>query len=183
MAPDVTAPGDHPCREPRARCPAGGLASSFVSPTRPHIRVKAFAVLLDEAGTHHVVWRGHDPSKVPGDFHRLLGGHVEEGERSEAAVVREIGEELGATLVEPRLLGVLENIYVFDGTPGHEVVFVYAGRLAEGDVVPREGATYVDGTEPIRVEWRPVDDAGFDVPLYPDGLGDLLRLLEGDAPG
>jgi ADP-ribose pyrophosphatase YjhB (NUDIX family) len=143
---------------------------------RPSIRVKAFADLRNRAGTHRLVWRGHDRATGQ-DFHRLLGGHVEQGERSEAAVVREIAEELGATLLEPRLLGVVENIFVFDGQPGHEVVFVYAGRLAEGDHVPAEGGTYVDGEAEIHVEWRPVDDAGLDTPLYPEGLTDLLEAV------
>lgn len=140
---------------------------------RSHIRVKAFAVLRNAAGTHHLVMRWHDATKGE-DFHRLLGGGVELGERSEAAVVREIAEELGATLLEPTLMGVLENIFEFAGERGHEVVFVYAGRLAEGDHVPPEGGTYADNGVPMRVEWRPLDDAGIDVPLYPDGLRELL---------
>lgn len=140
---------------------------------RPRIRVKALAVLCNAAQSHHLVIRWHDAAKGE-DFHRLLGGGVEPGERSEAAVVREIAEELGATLLEPVLVGVLENIFEFEGEPGHEVVFVYAGHLAEGDHVPQEGATYADNGVPMRVEWRPLDDADVDVPLYPDGVRELL---------
>ena len=147
----------------------------------PQIRVKAFAVLLDATGTRHVVWRGHDGGRGQ-DFHRLLGGHVELGERTEVAVVREIAEELGATLLEPRLLGVLENIYEFEGEPGHEVVFVYAGHLAEGDVVPPEGATYHDNGDPIHVEWRSLADPPPGVPLYPDGLTELLAVTGTTGP-
>ncbi|HET7328347.1 MAG TPA: NUDIX domain-containing protein [Nocardioidaceae bacterium] len=136
------------------------------------IQVKAFAVLLDERGTRHVVWRGSDPSKSPGEFHRLLGGHVNFGETSRAAVVREIGEELGVELLEPHLLGVLESIFEYDGRPGHEVVFVYAGQMSNPDVVPAGGATFVDSDADIRVEWRPIDaDA---LPLYPDGVEELI---------
>ena len=99
---------------------------------------------------------------------------VELGERAADAVVREIAEELGATLLEPRLLGVLENIFTYDGEPGHEVVFVYAGRLAEGDVLPEGGGEFADNGVPMWVEWRPLDDASVDLPLYPDGIGSLL---------
>jgi 8-oxo-dGTP pyrophosphatase MutT (NUDIX family) len=73
---------------------------------RSYIRVKAMAYLPNAAGTHHAVLRGSDPSDGR-TFHRLLGGGVELGERSVEAVVREIAEELGATMLEPRLLGVL----------------------------------------------------------------------------
>lgn len=129
---------------------------------------------MDPAGTHHAVLRGEDPSKTPTAFHRPLGGGVELGERSEAAVTREIAEELGTTLLELRLLGVLENLFAYDGTPGHEVAFVYAGRLAEPDVVPKNGREFVDNGEVHWVEWRPLDSAGDDLPLYPDGLQELI---------
>ena len=92
----------------------------------PTIKVKAFAVLLDEGRTRHLVWRGGDRSRSTTHFHRLLGGHVEFGESSAEAVVREIDEEVGTALLEPELLGVLESRYVQEGEPGHEIVFVYA---------------------------------------------------------
>lgn len=140
---------------------------------RAPIRVKAMAVLVNAAGTHQAVMRWSDPATGE-EFHRLLGGGVELSEPAVDAVVREIAEELGATLLEPRLLGVLENIFTYDGEAGHEVVFVYAGRLAEGDVVPDSGAWFADNEVPMWVEWRPLDDAAVDVPLYPDGVGALL---------
>jgi hypothetical protein len=55
------------------------------------------------------------------------------------------------------------------------VVFAYAGRVDRlEEVVPREGGMFHDCGVPIRVEWRPIDDAGDDVPLYPDGVAALL---------
>lgn len=144
---------------------------------RSSIRVKAMVYLPNEAGTHHAVLRGHDPV---GDrvFHRLIGGGVELGERAADAIVREVAEELHATLVEPRLLGVLENIFTFEGAPGHEVVFVFAGRLAEGVVVPPEGGWYDDLGVPMWVEWRPLahDPSDGALPLYPDGAEELLQV-------
>ena len=141
------------------------------------IKVKAFAVLLDESRGRHLVWRGRDSTKSPTDFHRLLGGHVEFGEAAVSGVVREIEEELGTTLLEPELLGVLENRFVHEDTPGHEVVFVYTGRLADAQVVGPDGAWMADNGLPIWVEWRPLDDSGLEVPLYPDGLRELLAGL------
>jgi ADP-ribose pyrophosphatase YjhB (NUDIX family) len=146
---------------------------------RSYIRVKAMAYLPNAAGTHHAVLRGHDPD---GDrvFHRLLGGSVELGERSSVAIVREIAEELEATLVQPELLGVVENVFTYDGELGHEVVFVYAGRLVEGDVVPPEGGWYHDVGVPMWVEWRPIgapiEGDADTLPLYPDGVGTLLHV-------
>ncbi|HEY5788436.1 MAG TPA: NUDIX domain-containing protein [Microlunatus sp.] len=135
------------------------------------IKVKAFAVLLDVSRSRHLVWVSCDETKQPATFHRLLGGHVEFGEHSADAVVREIAEELDTELSEVTLLGVVENVYSYAGTPGHEVVFVYAATVADG-VVPDEGGWYDDGG-PIRVEWRPVD-VETDVPLYPNGSQSLI---------
>src|SRR4051812_14093428 len=82
---------------------------------RSSIRVKAMVYLPNTAGTHHAVLRGEDPT---GDrvFHRLIGGSVELGERATEAIVREVAEELRATLVEPELLGVVENVFTYDGS-------------------------------------------------------------------
>ena len=138
---------------------------------RSVIRVKAFAVILDDEGRHHAVSR-MATAEHPA-FHRPLGGSVELGERSVDAVVREVREELGATLVEPEPLGVLENVFVIDGATGHEVVFVYGGRLAEPDVVPLTGRPFMDLEEEGWVEWRPLD-GHHALPLFPDGLQDLI---------
>jgi ADP-ribose pyrophosphatase YjhB (NUDIX family) len=141
----------------------------------PRIIVKVMAVLPNAARTHHLVLVGRDPTKTSDVFHRLLGGHLEFHETALDGVVREVMEETGTTLVEPRLLGVLENRFVYNGEPGHEVVFVYTGRLADPDVVPPEGATLSDEGIPMPVVWRALDASGDELPpLYPDGLDDLL---------
>ncbi len=142
------------------------------------IMVKTYAVLLDASRTRHLVWVSRDETKQPAAFHRLLGGHVEFGERSIEAVVREIAEELHTELTDVALLGVLESIFWYAGRPGHEVVFVYGGTIAEG-VVPPDGAWFDDGG-PIRVEWRPVEGE-IDVPLYPDGVQALVDAWVGSA--
>lgn len=135
------------------------------------IKVKAFAVLLDASRTRHVIYLNRDPTKHPAEFHRLLGGHVEFGERSADAVVREIAEELGAELTNTTLLGVVENVFEYAGRPGHEVVFIYGGTIAD-DVVPAEGGWF-DDDGPIRVEWRRVD-TNTNIPLYPEGAQQLI---------
>jgi ADP-ribose pyrophosphatase YjhB (NUDIX family) len=141
---------------------------------RSYIRVKALAVIYNKSRTHHVICQGYDKSKQQ-TYHRSLGGSVELGEPAAQAVVREIREELGATLADVRLLGVLENIFSIDGELGHEVDFIFEGRLEEGDVVPLEGGTYLDVDVPMRVEWRPVEDAELSVPLYPEGVRLLMK--------
>ncbi len=133
-------------------------------------------VLPDEAGSAHAVARMQPTLENPEGFHRLIGGGVEHGETALEAVRREVREELGATLLDAELLGVLENIFELDGEPGHEVVFVHTGRLDPVDTVPPGGGVFEDCGRPMPVEWRPVDDSTLLLlPLYPSGAGALVR--------
>ena len=71
-----------------------------------------------------------DPTKQQ-RFWVPIGGRVEFGETSRRAIEREVEEELSVEVQVLELLGVLENIFTFDGGDGHEIVFVYDGQLAE----------------------------------------------------
>ena len=144
----------------------------------PQIRVKAFAVLLNQARDAHLVWRGSDATKSPTDFHRLLGGNVEFGEAAIDAVRREITEETAAVLQDPHHLGVLENRFVYEGQPGHEIVFIYSGRLDPPDPVPASGGWLSDNDVPIWVEWRPLVTDETAPPLYPEGVERLVDVAE-----
>jgi ADP-ribose pyrophosphatase YjhB (NUDIX family) len=145
------------------------------------IKVKAFAVLLNQAADAHLVWRGKDRTKSPTDFHRLLGGHVEFGEAAIDAVRREIIEETAAELQEPQCLGVLENRFVYEDHPGHEIVFVYSGRFDPPDAVSAEGGWLSDNDAAIWVEWRPVVADAIAIPLYPTGVERFIEGLCGIA--
>lgn len=75
-------------------------------------------------------------NKKPGDVHKGkwngLGGKMDPGESPEECVVREIREESGLRLVEPRLRGVL-TFPAFK--PGEDwLVFVYTASRFEGEV-------------------------------------------------
>jgi hypothetical protein len=75
------------------------------------------------------------------------------------------------TVEQAELLGVLENVFTFQGAPGHEIVFVYAVEPAEALPDGRIPIADADG----EAVWMPLDafrDGG--PPLYPDGLYELL---------
>jgi ADP-ribose pyrophosphatase YjhB (NUDIX family) len=116
-----------------------------------------------------LVSEGHAPGGEA--FERPLGGHVEFGERAADTLRREFREEIGQDLTNVRLLGVLENLFQWDGETQHEIVFVYSADLADP-------AAYEIGEQRIldepatRVIWRPAGAAG--PPLYPDGVTELL---------
>jgi ADP-ribose pyrophosphatase YjhB (NUDIX family) len=139
----------------------------------PRIRTLAVAVCVD--GGRALVERGHD--RVAGQpFHRVIGGASEFGERAADAVSREWREELGLTLADVRLLGVLENLFTYEGRPGHEVVFVHAARIVEAHAYTRESWVAVEPSG-LRHEavWLPLDrlhDA--ETALVPAGLATLI---------
>jgi len=137
------------------------------------VRVKAMLIVPHADGSRHLVSVNAPTRENPSGYHRLVGGSVELGETHREAIVREVNEELGARIVDLRYLGMIENIFRFDGEVGHEIVALYSGTL---DPAPAEGGTLTesDGSV-VPVVWRPFDDTGLMVPLYPAGANEWIR--------
>lgn len=140
-------------------------------------RIRTIAICLFSHNGRILVAEGVDAVKGQ-TFYRPLGGSIEFGEHSNDTVIREIDEELGAE-VKPeslRFLGTLENIFVYNGLPGHEIVLVYDGELTDATLYDQqELAASEDDGMPFRALWKPLDEFGSSVPLYPDGLTELLQ--------
>ena len=126
---------------------------------------------------------GYD--RVKGEhFYRAIGGGIHFGERAIDAARREWIEELGLELTDPRLVGAIENLFTYDGQPGHEIVFVFTARVRDArshsttpvDVVDWDG-------QPHTIEWiRLAELERGTVPLYPSGILDLIRAAECGEP-
>jgi ADP-ribose pyrophosphatase YjhB (NUDIX family) len=132
--------------------------------------VKAMAVIRRPRDGALLVSENTDPAGAV--FHRPLGGHVEFGEYAADTVMREFQEEIGQRLVQPRLLGVLENIFDWGGVTQHEIVFLFSAAFA--DPAGYEIAEQPIRDEPdgrVRVIWRPAGTVT--PPLYPDGVAAL----------
>jgi hypothetical protein len=50
---------------------------------------------------------------------------------TQSPIIHAIREELGLNVVDLRLLGVLENIFEYEGKPRQGIVFAYDGRLED----------------------------------------------------
>ncbi len=129
----------------------------------------------------HAVTLNPATAENPEGYHRLIGGSVEFGESHQDAIRREVEEELGAAIEDLVLLTVVENIYTVDGEPGHEIVFLYSGRLSPA---PSAGAYLVedDGTT-APIVWRSTIRNGEGLPLYPSAAQRWVEWLSEPEPG
>jgi ADP-ribose pyrophosphatase YjhB (NUDIX family) len=87
---------------------------------------------------------------------RLPGGTIEFGERGSETVVREIREELGVA-------------------QGHDLVRVYSARFADERLYERDHFDCIEANGArFTCVWKPIADFRAGVPLYPDGLLELI---------
>ena len=107
-------------------------------------------------------------------FFRPLGGAVEFGELAVDALRREIQEELGLDIKEPVQLGVIENRFEYQGSPGHEIVFVFDAFCIDPSIYARREVPICEPGWDGPAEWLSLEEPS-PMPLYPQGLVDLLR--------
>lgn len=110
-------------------------------------------------------------------FYRPLGGGINFGESSQVALRREIREELAAEIAELRYLGTLENIFVYQGQSGHEIVFVYDAVFVDKTLYEQPHLIGCeDSGAPFQVVWKSLTDLHQgSTPIYPTGLLELLQ--------
>src|SRR6266851_4458094 len=95
--------------------------------------------------------------------------------RGEDPVRREIREEIGAELVNVRPLGALENIFTYNGGPGHEIILLFEADLLDTAIYKVEQFEGLEANgEALTVTWKPLVDFRGGDRLYPDGLLLLL---------
>jgi 8-oxo-dGTP pyrophosphatase MutT (NUDIX family) len=139
-------------------------------------RIRPIAICVFKNNNCILVFEGYDTIKNE-TYYRPLGGGIEFGESGEAAVRREIMEELHSEIEELKHLGFLENIFVHNGKMGHEIVMVYDGVLkTRGLYEQAEMEVEEANGEKIRVVWKSLDEFGEGKSiLYPDGLLGVLK--------
>ncbi|HUC94955.1 MAG TPA: NUDIX domain-containing protein [Candidatus Saccharimonadales bacterium] len=121
-----------------------------------------------------LVGEGFD-SKKNETFYRFLGGGIEFGEKGEEAIKREFLEELGAFLENVKYLTTLENIFTYDGKPGHEIVLVFTGDLTNKDLYQKVSFDILDSKEKGKAFWKEIKEfKEKKLILYPE---EVLRYL------
>lgn len=138
--------------------------------------MRSIAICIFRKEDSIFVFEGRDERKDE-TFYRPLGGTIEFGEYSFEAVRREIREEIGAEIENLRFLGVLENIFTYEGDTGHEIVLIYEAEFADRTIYDIASVTgFEDSGKPFKALWMSMEKfRTAESPLYPEGL---LQLLE-----
>jgi len=139
-------------------------------------KIRPIAICVFLNNNRILVAEGYDPVRRQ-TFYRPLGGGIEFGEYSEQTIHREMMEELGAEVCDLKYLGALENVFVFNGTPGHEIVQVYDGALKESGLYDQAVIVGEEAEigQSFSAVWMSLDKFEEErAILYPTGLLEML---------
>lgn len=115
---------------------------------------------------------------IPHDY--LPGGRIHLRESAEAALARELREELDIALPPHRLVFMAESFFTLNGQPYHEVCLYHLMDAPEELLSRGEAFTRVEGREIHHFRW--VDFAALgDLPFVPPFLKERIFSLP-DAP-
>lgn len=141
-------------------------------------QIRPLAICVFRNGDRILVMEGYDPLKDE-VFYRPLGGGIEFGESSRETICRELMEELSLEVDKDslRYLAALENIFTFNGVPGHEIVLVYDGALKDPRAYEQAVLSGKEASgENIRAAWKRLAEFGEGkCILYPTGLLEMLK--------
>jgi len=124
-----------------------------------HQQIRVLSLALIKYQGKFLACAGFDKVRKIGHL-RLLGGGVEFGENSVSALRREIQEELGLQIKKPKLLDIEENVFQFNGLPGHEIVFLYEVNFRSQRAYQSKIFNILDSSQGHQAEWFSIKDLG-----------------------
>lgn len=122
----------------------------------PPRSIRVIAIALIQNGDRLFVGEGFDHLKQQ-TFYRALGGGVEFGETSEVALQREFAEEMGAELTNIRYVATIENLFTFNGNPGHEIIQLYSSDFVDRHLYEQDSILFTEGEVKKTAVWVAID--------------------------
>jgi 8-oxo-dGTP pyrophosphatase MutT (NUDIX family) len=122
-------------------------------------RIRPIAICLFRHENRILLSEGFDTIKQT-YFYRPLGGGIEYGESSREAIVREVQEELAAEIENVQLIDVLENIFIYQGRQGHEIVFVFDAEFSDKSLYELDEIDAYEQEANVRfkAKWHSLDE-------------------------
>lgn len=118
------------------------------------IRVLALGLIRDRDRVFRSEGYDSDQQRT---FYRAMGGGVNFGETSRAALEREFQEEIQAALTNIRYLGCLENLFIFNEQPGHELIQLYECDFADPKFYQLDQLVFAEGKRQKMARWVEVE--------------------------
>lgn len=119
-------------------------------PFAQKIRVLALAIISQ--GDRLFISQGFDPVKQE-TFYRVMGGGVDFGETSLEALKREFMEEIQAEITNIKYIACVENIFEYNGNPGHEIIQLYECDFVDPKFYQLEEITFNEGERQKKALW------------------------------
>jgi 8-oxo-dGTP pyrophosphatase MutT (NUDIX family) len=119
-------------------------------------KIRVIVLGLIRSGDRIFVAECEDPVKQD-IFYRALGGGVEFGERSIDALQREFREEIQAELTNIKYLACLENLFIYNGKAGHELIQLYQCDFVDSKFYELESLDFAEDCGNFTAFWMPIE--------------------------
>ncbi|MFH0955817.1 MAG: NUDIX domain-containing protein [Candidatus Falkowbacteria bacterium] len=137
-------------------------------------KIRPVALLIAIKNNKILVIAGHDYHEHE-NFYRLIGGGIEFAETEAEALKREVKEEINAEIKNVKYLGLIENIFNYEGKDMHEIVLLYQADFRDKDIYKRSEIEISDSRHPQKAYWlekKVVLKSKF----YPEKLRDFISV-------
>lgn len=140
---------------------------------KPKIRVITLGLIQNQ--NRLFVSEGYDSVKHK-SFYRPLGGGIEFGETSLDALKREFQEEVKGELTNIHYLGCLENIFIYNGKPRHEIIQLYRCDFSDRQFYELDSIPFFEGKREGKAIWVDIDRlTSGELVLVPAKLLDFIQ--------
>ncbi|MDO8593030.1 MAG: NUDIX domain-containing protein [bacterium] len=135
-------------------------------------KIRPVALLVAMKNNKILVIAGYDYHKKE-NFYRLIGGGIEFGETGKEALKREVKEEIKAEIKNVKYLGLIENLFNYEGKGMHEIILVYKAEFKDKNIYKKEEMKILDSRHPQKAYWLN-KKAVLKEKFYPEELRKLI---------
>ena len=108
-------------------------------------------------------------------YYHIPGGHIEIGENSKQAIIREIKEEIGCDVQRTKLFAIQENFWIRDNKKCHGIEFYYIIEPKQQLQIKNYEKVEIDKGKEMLLEFKWVTSKELkDIDLRPANIRDML---------